>query len=506
MAPAPMAGLRRATVLAATLALLGAGIAPAHAEETPDLTAPPLVDAPADTPSEVPDGLRAEVPEDAPIAFLGSAPAATSDGLRTADAQVSADASGTGSISGVLTYWYAGAGGYSLTTGAIDAHRWDEALGDYVFTATAAAGPNGAYTLTGLPAGSYLLLAYDTMVDDPRGIPEFYPDAQALSWAELVVVGDGEAVTGIDEELEPLLKGRIAGQTRYETAVAASQSGFGEGVECVWIANGLAFPDALSAGPAAAHCGGPLLLVPGTSVPPAVAAELERLQPKKIVVAGGTGAVSAGVETTLRSFAPTFERYAGVDRYDTSRKIVAGAFGSSDGLWVASGANFPDALSASGAAAAAGIPVLIVPGTAASLDAASTAAITNLGAVDVAIAGGTGAVSGGIAAGIAAIPSVEWVDRFGGLTRYETADAITAAVWDGSWAIYAFLASGSNFPDALAAAPLAGWVGAPLFITPDSCATADTRGLIEYLGVAEAFVMGYYQPLYYNGWEPFRAC
>jgi putative cell wall-binding protein len=500
-----MAGLRRAAVLVASLALLGSGIAPAHADDAPELPAPPVADAPADAAVDLPDGLRAKLPADAPIAFLGEGTATSKGGLRTAEA-TSAAANATGSISGVLTYWSAGVSGYALATGAIDAHRWDESTGEYVFTATALAGADGAYTLTDLPAGSYLLLAYDTDVEDPKGLPEFYPDAQALSWADLVAVGDGEAVTYINEQLEPLMKDRIAGQTRYETAVAASQSGFGEGVPCVWIANGVAFPDALSAGPAAAHCGGPLLLVPGTTIPPAVLAEIQRLQPGKIVVAGGTGAVSSAVESTLRTLAPEFQRYAGTDRYDTSRKIVAGAFGTSPGLWVASGANFPDALSASGAAAAADIPVLIVPGTATSLDAASKTAITNLGAAEVGIAGGAGAVSNGIATGISAIPSVESVDRFGGATRYETADAITTAVWDGGWAIYAFLASGSNFPDALAAAPLAGWLGAPLFITPDTCATADTTGLVEYLGVSEAFVMGYYQPLYYNGWNPFRTC
>ncbi|KZE93316.1 N-acetylmuramoyl-L-alanine amidase LytC [Agromyces sp. NDB4Y10] len=509
MAPAPMAGMRRAAVLVAALALLGTGIAPAHADETADLTAPPLVDATSadstvDDSSAIPEGLRAKVAADSPLAFLESSPTPGGAGLRAAQATTT-EANGTASISGVLTYWSAGVGGYPLSTGAIDAHRYDAGIDDYEFVATATTAANGAYTLSGLPAGEYLLLAYDTAAT-PKGLPEFYRDAQVVAWAEHVIVADGQARTGINEELEPLLKDRIAGADRYATSVAASQSAFDEGVACVWIANGLAFPDALSAGPAAAHCGGPLLLVPGTGIPTVVLDELKRLKPAKIYVAGGTGAVSANVEKTLRTLAPSFQRYAGTDRYDTSRKIVAGAFGTSDAVWVASGLNFPDALSASGAAAAADIPVLILPGTATSLDAASRTAITNLGAASVGIAGGTGAVSKGIESGIWSIASVEWLERFGGATRYATADAIATAVWDGSWAIYAFLASGSNFPDALAAAPLAGWVGAPLFITPDTCTTAETRGLIDYLGVYEAFVMGYYQPLYYGNWQPFRAC
>ena len=88
--------------------------------------------------------------------------------------------------------------------------------------------------------------------------------------------------------------------------------------------------------------------------------------------------MSATVESVLTDIAPV-TRYGGIDRYDTSRKIVASEFGTSTGMWVATGANFPDALAASAGAAAADVPVLIVPGAATALDSASAGAITNLG-------------------------------------------------------------------------------------------------------------------------------
>ena len=70
----------------------------------------------------------------------------------------------------------------------------------------------------------------------------------------------------------------------------------------VYIATGLSFPDALSGAPVAGIKGGPILLVPGTSIPAAIATELTRLRPATIVILGGTGVVSASVATQLLAY------------------------------------------------------------------------------------------------------------------------------------------------------------------------------------------------------------
>ncbi|MFC5791080.1 cell wall-binding repeat-containing protein [Agromyces tardus] len=510
MAPHTMAGLRRAAVLAATLALLGTGMAPAYAADpTPDLIPPASTTEPDPSASDVPVGLLAKAPAGSPASYLAANGA---DGAATASRSFAVGesdlAAGTGSISGTITALaYTGVSS-PLTSAWVAALVWDDAAGDYVVAASAYGDPvTGAYTIPDLAAGDYVVVVFDEAPGSPL-IAEFYEDAQYIEQATVISLADGEVVTGIDEQLEPLLKGRIAGADRYATAVAVSQS-FAAGVPCVFVANGLNFPDALSAGPAAAHCGGPLLLVPGTSIPQVVKDEIARLAPERIVVAGGTGAVSAGVEATLRTLAPQFARYAGADRYDTSRKIVAGEFGTTGALWVASGANFPDALSASAAASAADIPVLIVPGSSSALDSASANLLTSLGADLVAIAGGTGAVSTGIESSIAKLPLVADVLRVGGATRYDTAFKIMDLAWgyDGATAVYAFFASGENFPDALAGAPFAGLIGAPLYVTPASCTSLSVQQQISDLVVAEAYVLGYYQSqLYYEGGKPFRTC
>src|SRR5690606_8089996 len=134
---------------------------------------------------------------------------------------------------------------------------------------------------------------------------------------------------------------RLSGPDRYSTAVAIA-SRYSPRVPVVYIAAGTNYPDALSAGPAAAVQGGPLLLTPPSTLPAAVRAEIERLAPDLIVVAGGTGVVSPSVYSQLSSLAPEIRRDSGANRYETSRVINERAFpGGADAAYVATGANFP---------------------------------------------------------------------------------------------------------------------------------------------------------------------
>jgi putative cell wall-binding protein len=98
---------------------------------------------------------------------------------------------------------------------------------------------------------------------------------------------------------------RVSGSDRYLTSVGLSGSTFSAGgPKTVYIATGQAFPDGLSAGPVAGLRGGPLLLVPRTSLPSSVAAELKRLDPTNVVIIGGTGAVSETVRNQIRAIWP----------------------------------------------------------------------------------------------------------------------------------------------------------------------------------------------------------
>ncbi|HEX2883705.1 MAG TPA: cell wall-binding repeat-containing protein, partial [Candidatus Limnocylindria bacterium] len=98
---------------------------------------------------------------------------------------------------------------------------------------------------------------------------------------------------------------RVAGTDRYSTAVALSAATYAaNSVSHVYIATGTAFPDGLTVGPVAGRSSGPLLLVPGNSLPASVAAELRRLDPSNVVIVGGTGVVSDAVRAAIRALWP----------------------------------------------------------------------------------------------------------------------------------------------------------------------------------------------------------
>ena len=154
---------------------------------------------------------------------------------------------------------------------------------------------------------------------------------------------------------------RISGADRYATSVAASLATFPgpDTPEVVYLVAGENFPDAIVAGPVAAADGGGLLLTASRSLPRVVATELRRLDPDRIVVVGGTSAISSSVAKAAAAIAPV-ERIGGADRYATAELLVRSVFGSADTVFLATGASFTDALAAGPAAGAAWI-VRVLP-------------------------------------------------------------------------------------------------------------------------------------------------
>jgi LAS superfamily LD-carboxypeptidase LdcB/putative cell wall-binding protein len=258
---------------------------------------------------------------------------------------------------------------------------------------------------------------------------------------------------------------RHAGADRYATAAALSRATFAAPAAVAFVATGSAFPDALSAGPYAAKLHAPILLTLPAALPAVTKAELQRLQPAEIVVLGGPGAVSEGVVTELKALTGgPLTRIAGTDRYATAAAVSAHAF--PDGaavVHVATGANYPDALSGGVAAAVGGGPLLLVaPGK---IPASVDLELRRLAPERIVVLGGTGAVSAALATQLKAYASSGDVTRIGGADRYATSALVSRATFaTGAAAIY--VATGRNFPDALAGAAVAGHVKAPLLLVP----------------------------------------
>lgn len=152
---------------------------------------------------------------------------------------------------------------------------------------------------------------------------------------------------------------RLAGSDRYTTAVKAAQDGWSSSYYAV-LACGENYPDALSAVPLARKYDAPILLTYRNSLPSEVMEELKSLKVGKVFIIGGTGSVGSNLEEKLAAEGMQIERLGGVDRYDTSVKI-AEKFGNVDTLTVATGEDYADAISIGPAAAAMGVPVLLVP-------------------------------------------------------------------------------------------------------------------------------------------------
>jgi len=279
---------------------------------------------------------------------------------------------------------------------------------------------------------------------------------------------------------------RLAGASRYETAVKVSAR-YAANVPVVFVATGTNFPDALSAASAASLLGGPLLLTPRTALPAAVLKEVKRLNPAQIYVIGGTGAVSNSILNALSAVAPT-KRLGEANRYATGLRIVNETFTSATTAFIATGRSFPDALAATGAAGANNAPVILVDGKSSKIPESVKQTLSRLDVTDIAVVGGPGAVS-------AAIEQQLWslgygVTRYGGSNRYSTAAIINDSFFGPGSSDTMFLATGTNFPDALAGAALAGRLGAPLYVTSAACVPDPVRNSIIWLAPSTKVVMG----------------
>lgn len=341
----------------------------------------------------------------------------------------------------------------------------------------------------GLTVDSLEHQAIATQLSDECGQREIeLPEIRAVEIEQSSGDGSGTLPAPGATVIEPLPSGttRLAGPGRYETAIATSTR-YAPGVPAVYVANGTNFPDALGAAAAAAKVGAPLLLTPADTLLASVASEIARLAPAKIVVAGGTGSVSAAVETQLAGIAPV-DRFGGQDRYETGLRIVQAAFPSSSFAVIATGRGFADALAATGVAGKQQAPVILVDGTAPALSGTTLAELSRLGVTSVLVAGGTGSVSSGIEQQLW-LSGIQ-VNRQGGADRYSTAAMINTAYFPAGSSDLMLLANGQNFPDALAGAALGGTLAAPLFITQADCVPVPVHDAIGSLNASKRVVLG----------------
>ena len=260
---------------------------------------------------------------------------------------------------------------------------------------------------------------------------------------------------------------RMAGDDRYATSAEISRNGW-ESSEVVLIASGENYPDALAAAPLAKKYDAPILLTASKKLSDNVISELNRLMPDRIIIIGGTSAVSADVESRLSSMCGRVERIAGDDRFMTAA-MIADRLGSTDNCFFVSGRNYPDALSVSVVAAKAGVPILYLEPSG-MVPSGTAAYLAGMDITDGVIIGGTAAVD--TLAEVLLLSRGIHMSRLYGDDRFETSLAICNEYLDLFNGNAMLLATGKNYPDALSGAALAAKLDMPVVLTSDKAGNA----------------------------------
>jgi putative cell wall-binding protein len=278
---------------------------------------------------------------------------------------------------------------------------------------------------------------------------------------------------------------RVFGGSRYATAASVAEQIYPSGANTAVLASGEGFPDALVAGPYAALIHAPLFFVSRDSTQGAQDA-LEQFGTKHVVIVGGEAAIGSLVFDEVKNVVSDTTRVSGNDRYETAAALASSFTAPADTVFVATGTNFPDALSAGAVAGAHGDPVLIV--SPASVPDSTRAALQRLHPAHVTVLGGTAVVSDGVLAELQSITGVTPA-RIAGADRYATAVALSQQAFPGGAPKFV-LATGLNFPDALSGGPLAANVGGPVLLVPGTCAPDSVRTEVDRLGATEELVLG----------------
>lgn len=209
-------------------------------------------------------------------------------------------------------------------------------------------------------------------------------------------------------------------------------------------------------------------------------------------------------------------RIGGADRYSTAAKIAEAQGAGNGDIIIASGENFPDALSANYLAGVRNSRILLTKKG--SLPQATINAMKQVGVSRVFIVGGTAVVSNQVKSQIEAMPVYSpggtpneflghvSVVRLSGANRFDTNEAVNdwaaANSLDsqpvGSTNITfgvpakrtAIVATGSNYPDALAAGVATAYGNYPLILTEGGSLSPQASAQLDDLSIQQVIIVG----------------
>ena len=253
--------------------------------------------------------------------------------------------------------------GSSRVTTAIEAARsgWDTASTALLANAGSFADALAAAPLAGALDAPLLLTDGQVLSDGVLA------ELQRLEVEEVVVLGGTAVITdGVAEAVSAagITVRRIGGATRTATADAlATEVGAADGLAVV--ASGGSFADPLAVAPLAASRQLPVFLTDGDGLTEATLQVIGDLGVTDVLVVGGEAVVPSSVADQLTDEGIAVDRRSGADRYGTAVSVLQWAEETGADLTeilVATGADFPDALTAGALGARTGRPVLLVDG------------------------------------------------------------------------------------------------------------------------------------------------
>ncbi|MDE4085325.1 cell wall-binding repeat-containing protein [Planococcus maritimus] len=211
--------------------------------------------------------------------------------------------------------------------------------------------------------------------------------------------------------------------------------------------------------------------------------EMEELAPGFDLVSGWGRLNGAQAILALKDKWNLADRISGASRYDTAVEVSKKGWSTSGKAVIATGGDFPDALSAAPLAAYQNAPLLLTKTDA--LPQAVKDELKRLKVTEVTLIGGQGAIS----------PMVEMelkdlkirTTRISGKNRYETSVNIAKQMKTSTQAV---VATGSTFADALSIAPVAGSQKMPILLTKPNGLPAEVKAHFAAKAYSKTFIIG----------------
>lgn len=288
------------------------------------------------------------------------------------------------------------------------------------------------------------------------------------------------------EVFEKINTTRISGKNRQQTAVEVSKRLYKQ-ADTIILTSSSEMIDSLTSSPLGIALNAPTLFVEKDTILQEVQAEINRLQPKKVIIAGGNNVVSEKVVKQIEAMGVEVERTAGKDRFQTAVKLgeqIRRNSTNKTDVILANGYNLIDALTAGSLAAKMNIPILLTGDS--SLNSITEKAIKEWGIKNAIVVGGDRQVSDAVISklqndGLS-------VERIAGKTRVETALKLAERVNPNPEKV--IFANGRTYADALIASYLSVEENAPIVLIDKENVPVSVKEYLRDNKIKDSIILG----------------